>query len=228
MAALDQVSDPRILRRKVEDIVLHDPCRHDQDRLRKDLLRRRRILDQFDQPVLEDDLAGETPTLTPTVKRSAPTGGLPAAALCQSSSRFWAPRRKLTPPGGDGGGTVFEIVKTAGGYASVPTTLVNFCSLANCADGSSPIAGLIADAKGNLFGTTAAGGANHGGTVFEVTNSGFIVKPIFAGTPGKPNCFGQSVSALAKQYGGLNTAAAALGFDSVQALQEAIREFCEG
>ena len=47
-----------------------------------------------------------------------------------------------------------------------------------------------------------------------------------AGTPGRPNCFGQSVSALARQHGGLANAAAALGFDSVQALQQAIRKFC--
>jgi hypothetical protein len=52
--------------------------------------------------------------------------------------------------------------------------------------------------------------------------------PQFAGTPGKPNCFGQSVSALARQYGGLNNAAAALGYPSVQALQKAILEYCEG
>jgi YVTN family beta-propeller protein len=42
--------------------------------------------------------------------------------------------------------------------------------------------------------------------------------PRFAGTPGKANCHGQSVSALARQYGGLNNAAAAMGFDSVKAL----------
>jgi hypothetical protein len=50
--------------------------------------------------------------------------------------------------------------------------------------------------------------------------------PAFAGTPGKANCHGQSVSALAKQYGGLNNAAAALGFASVDALQDAIQEWC--
>ena len=59
----------------------------------------------------------------------------------------------------DGGahrlGTVFEIAKTDTGYASTPTILVSFCALADCADGSSPFAGLIADASGNLFGTTA-------------------------------------------------------------------------
>ena len=50
--------------------------------------------------------------------------------------------------------------------------------------------------------------------------------PRFVGTPGKANCHGQSVSALAKQYGGLSNAAAASGFDSVNALQGAIQEFC--
>ena len=39
---------------------------------------------------------------------------------------------------------------------------------------------------------------------------------------------GQSIAALARQYGGLDAAAAALGFPSVQALQDAIQEFCEG
>jgi hypothetical protein len=53
-------------------------------------------------------------------------------------------------------------------------------------------------------------------------------RPAFAGTPGKANCYGKSVSALLQQYKGLNAAAAALGFPSVRALQNAIREFCEG
>jgi 3-oxoacyl-[acyl-carrier protein] reductase len=42
-------------------------------------------------------------------------------------------------------------------------------------------------------------------------------QPAFAGTPGKANCCGKSVSALAGQYGGLNAAAAALGFPSAVA-----------
>ena len=67
------------------------------------------------------------------------------------------------------------------------STLASLCSLANCADGANPAAGLIADAKGNLFGTAFEGGNNNNGTVFEVTGSGFVVPPIFAGTPGKPN-----------------------------------------
>jgi YVTN family beta-propeller protein len=50
--------------------------------------------------------------------------------------------------------------------------------------------------------------------------------PTFAGTPGFSNCHGQSVAALARQFGGLDAAAAALGFPSVQALQTAVQTFC--
>jgi len=52
--------------------------------------------------------------------------------------------------------------------------------------------------------------------------------PRFAGTPGFSNCHGQSVAAFARQFGGLNAAAAALGFPSVRALQELITAFCHG
>src|SRR5262249_44080798 len=40
-----------------------------------------------------------------------------------------------------------------------------------------------------------------------------------AGTPGQPNCHGQTISALAHQFGGIDAAASALGFSTVQALQ---------
>jgi uncharacterized repeat protein (TIGR03803 family) len=127
--------------------------------------------------------------------------------------------------GANNWGTVFEVIKTSGGYASTPTTLVNF----GFTDGALPNADLIADANGNLFSTTAAGGnsTNCGpencGTVFEITGSGFAV---FAGTPGKPNCHGQSVSALVQQYGSLAAAAAARGYSSVQVLQNDIATYC--
>ena len=67
-------------------------------------------------------------------------------------------------------GTVFELVNNGGG-AYTPTTLLSF----NGADGAYPIAGLIADAAGDLFGTTNGGGASGRGTVFEITDSGFVV-----------------------------------------------------
>jgi hypothetical protein len=55
----------------------------------------------------------------------------------------------------------------------------------------------------------------------------FSEQPVFAGSPGRENCPAQSVSALARQNGGLNRAAAALGYPSVKALQDAIQRFCE-
>ena len=56
----------------------------------------------------------------------------------------------------------------------------------------------------------------------------FIIRPSFAGTPRFSNCHGQSVAALVHEYGGLSAAAAALGFYSVQTLQNAITAFCSG
>ena len=67
-------------------------------------------------------------------------------------------------------GTVFEIAKTLQGYATSPTTLVSFTG----ADGGNPDSGLTADAAGNLFGTTYQGGTSNDGTLFEVTDSGFL------------------------------------------------------
>jgi hypothetical protein len=53
------------------------------------------------------------------------------------------------------------------------------------------------------------------------------ISPQFAGTPGRANCHSRSVLVLVKQYGGVNNAAAALGFDSVRALDDAIEDYCE-
>ena len=123
--------------------------------------------------------------------------------------------------GVSGLGTVFELAKTATGYAAAPTTVVSF----NVSNGSST-AGLIADANGNLFGTTGNGGTSGLGTVFEIAGSGFVPPLKFAGMPGSARCHGVSISNLATAYGGLNYAAAALGYQSVAALQSAVKTYC--
>ena len=70
----------------------------------------------------------------------------------------------------EGCGTVFRISPSG-----ALTTLHSFCSLADCADGTLPYAGLVQAADGNLYGTTAAGGARDGvGTVFKITSSGTL------------------------------------------------------
>ena|ERR1700722_10975628 len=56
---------------------------------------------------------------------------------------------------GNGVGSVFEIVKTASGYASTATTLATF----DFDDGYFAAGGLFADAEGNLLGMTRFGGA---------------------------------------------------------------------
>src|SRR6266481_4154904 len=47
------------------------------------------------------------------------------------------------------------------------TTLVSF----NVTNGAGPVASLITDAQGDLFGTTVEGGANNLGTVFEIAKT---------------------------------------------------------
>jgi len=47
-----------------------------------------------------------------------------------------------------------------------------------------------------------------------------------AGTPGEPNCHGETISALAHQFRGLHAAALAMGFSSVAELQDGFRTFC--
>jgi uncharacterized repeat protein (TIGR03803 family) len=61
------------------------------------------------------------------------------------------------------GGTVFKITAPA-----EDTVLYNFCSQPNCTDGASPVASVISDADGNLYGTADQGGANDLGVVFEI------------------------------------------------------------
>jgi len=53
--------------------------------------------------------------------------------------------------------------------------LYSFCTVIsgqNCADGYLPGAGVIQDAAGNLYGTTAYGGTNNAGTVFKLDSTG--------------------------------------------------------
>jgi uncharacterized repeat protein (TIGR03803 family) len=49
------------------------------------------------------------------------------------------------------------------------TVLYSFCAQANCADGALPEAGVIFDAKGNIYGTTQNDGADGEGVVFKIT-----------------------------------------------------------
>jgi uncharacterized repeat protein (TIGR03803 family) len=70
-----------------------------------------------------------------------------------------------TPYGGvNANGTVFQLTPNQGG-SWTETVLYSFSG----ADGGIPMAGLITDQAGNLYGTTAIGGAYKHGTVFQLT-----------------------------------------------------------
>jgi uncharacterized repeat protein (TIGR03803 family) len=60
-------------------------------------------------------------------------------------------------------GTAFRITP-----AGTLTTIYTFCSQTNCTDGSNP-PGLIQATDGNFYGTTAGGGADGVGTIFQLT-----------------------------------------------------------
>jgi uncharacterized repeat protein (TIGR03803 family) len=76
--------------------------------------------------------------------------------------------------GPNGYGTVFEV--------SASGELATLYSFTGGADGGSPIAGVIRDAAGNLYGTTEYGGDGGGGTVFKLDPTGhFSVLYSFTG-----------------------------------------------
>lgn len=65
------------------------------------------------------------------------------------------------------------ICTTASGHnlpASSYSLIYSFCSQSNCVDGSIPQSGLIADASGNVYGSTTVGGQYGDGTVFELVS----------------------------------------------------------
>ena len=106
--------------------------------------------------MIEEGAAGNADGQSP---RSAPIQG--------SDGNFYG-----TTAGGGGAsdaGTVYKI--TPGG---VETVLHSFTGALNAltgtSDGAQPIGGLFEGSDGNLYGTTAQGRANKGGTIFILTN----------------------------------------------------------
>jgi len=104
-------------------------------------------------------------TLTTLSSFNVTNGAQPTAALVQGTD---GTLYGTTSAGGaHGSGTVFNI--TPGGTL---TTLYSFCSLADCADGENPSAGLVQARDGNFYGTASGGGANGSGTAFRITPDG--------------------------------------------------------
>jgi len=90
--------------------------------------------------------------------------------------------------------------------------------IADCTDQASPPSPITADQRG--FPRPDAGE--------QVCDIGAFESESFAGQPGARSCHTTSVAALTEQFGSLDAAASALGFSSVEALQNAIVAFCKG
>ena len=87
---------------------------------------------------------------------------------------------------------MFELAKGSAGYTL--STLYPF-NLMNFGDGVNPSAGLLADSAGNLFGTTYQGGVSVG-TVFQMTDSGFVPYATDVPAPAGLGLFGMGLAAL--------------------------------
>jgi len=87
-------------------------------------------------------------------------GSLASPLIQATDGNFYA----VTQTGGvsTGEGTIFKI--TSGG---VFTTLYEFCLRNGCPDGVHPLAGLVQDTNGALYGATSAGGIPGVGTIFS-------------------------------------------------------------
>jgi uncharacterized repeat protein (TIGR03803 family) len=94
-----------------------------------------------------------------------PDGGGPTGALVLAlDGNFYGVASQFG--NSTGSGTIFKITPTG-----ALTTLYNFCSKTNCADGSRPLAGLVQARDGSFYGTTE-GGTTENGTVFRFTSTG--------------------------------------------------------
>jgi uncharacterized repeat protein (TIGR03803 family) len=106
-------------------------------------------------------------TFTNLLNFDGTNGGIPAGPLVQGLD---GDLYGTTYVGGaSGNGTFFKI--TPGGTL---TTIYNFCSQANCADGSSPTGGLTLGSDGNFYGITGSGGTTNSGIAFKITPSGAL------------------------------------------------------
>jgi len=133
-----------------------------------------------------------------SVFRFTPGGTLTTLVSFEEDDIFWPEEGVVqrtdgdfygtTARGGDNNGcdydcgAVFKITPSG-----TLTTLYSFCSLANCADGTGPEAGLALGPDGNLYGTTFDGGGSpdDDGTLFKITPTGTLTTlHDFVGTDG--------------------------------------------
>jgi uncharacterized repeat protein (TIGR03803 family) len=103
-----------------------------------------------------------------------------------------------SPAGGSGYGVIVQL--TPGEFGWTENILYRFTG---GADGKYPVAGLLMDAAGNLYGATTFGGVNSGGVVYELSPSGgswnFSVLYSFLGNGGPQSAL--TMDAAGNLYG---------------------------
>lgn len=93
-------------------------------------------------------------------------GSFPAAGVLLHGGALYGTTARAENSQGNQVGNVFKIEMSGN-----ETVLYTFCQMTNCSDGDQPVAALVADQSGNLYGTAEAGGiGGFGGygVVFEV------------------------------------------------------------
>jgi uncharacterized repeat protein (TIGR03803 family) len=115
---------------------------------------------------------------------ASPQAGLimDAAGNLYGTTTYGGSSNCLVDIGVDGCGTIFELVKSSTGYTE--NVLYAFTGF----DGAYPLAGLLMDSSGNLYGTASNGGAYGYGVVFELVNSsGIYAETTLYNFGGSPN-----------------------------------------
>lgn len=126
------------------------------------------VVFEFTPPIMSGGQWTETTiyTFKGTPDGSGPNGGL----VMDSSGNLYGTTQQggSSQPGGIGDGTVFELSPpTKPGGAWTETVIYSFG--ASPIDGQGPMASLITDSAGDLYGTTGEGGTHEMGTAFELS-----------------------------------------------------------
>jgi uncharacterized repeat protein (TIGR03803 family) len=93
------------------------------------------------------------------------------------TTEFGGRLQDCTGNGSAGCGVVFKL------SGKKETVLYRFCSVGNCEDGAEPLAGLVMDRKGTLYGTAYLGGSPGYGVVFKLAGTKETVLHAFTGFP---------------------------------------------
>ncbi len=144
-------------------------------------------------------IGAQAQTLQTWVNFDGTDGGNPVASLVEGlDGNFYG---ATTGAGAHNGGTIFKITPHG-----VLTTLYNFCSESDCADGAYPEGALALGLDGNFYGTTLHGGDGicqfTCGTLFKITPDGRLTTIyLFSGDDGSNPVAGLIQGADGNFYG---------------------------